>query len=352
MKKLYIALCIISINIIHAQDLIITDKPWQVSDTSMAISSTLHEIDAASGFAYGVIRLKNISFWDIVLKPKNISNIFFYHKDYNGKALSTLINIGAYDQNCWFGTVSAKLKIELSKVSKNQDSPIEITAYAVNYTADGSGPTYLFFDLLPDINANSSFPDALRFSDLYQSNALKLISFCSEEKAKQIKTLLTLKLLNISENEDAEDEKTLLKYNLNINNLNATILEKRYPSESKRHKQHYIYQHVNKVYCETIVDEEALGINKQEAINQFKKFNPACEIKHISSIKKETKIDPNTKEVKRINYDFNISYTKNGKCYFGYIYLHKLNNGGGLFSELIFSNLEELGEMNCELLKN
>jgi hypothetical protein len=352
MKKLYIALCIISLKIIHAQDLIITDKPWQVSDTSIKTSSSLHEIDATSGFAYGVVRLKNANFWDIVLKPKNISNIFFYHNDYNGKALSTIINNGAYNQNCWFGIISAKLKIELSQVSKNQDWPIELTAYAVNYSADGIGPTYLFFDLLPDINANSSFPDALIFSDLYQSNALKLISFCKEEKTKQTKTQLSLKLLNISENEDAEDESTFLKYNLNINNLNAAILEKRYLSESKRHKQHYIYQQVNKVYCQTIVDEQTIGINKQEAINQFKNNNPTCEIKHISSIKKETKIDPNTKEVKRINYDFNISYTKNGKCYFGYLILHKLNNGAGLFSELLFSNMEELGELNCDLLKN
>jgi hypothetical protein len=43
--------------------------------------------------------------------------------------------------------------------SKNETNPGEVPLFAVNYNADGKGTTYLYFDLLPDVNANSSFPD-------------------------------------------------------------------------------------------------------------------------------------------------------------------------------------------------
>lgn len=329
----------------NAQNIILTEKPLLIGDTVVNSLKNITEIDITTQHIYGVVKIEDAGFFDLFGKP-NGNALFLYNRNHNGQHLASSKKTGAIGWNCWFGALNQTMVTSTLQLnSKNETNPGEVPLFAVNYNADGKGTTYLYFDLLPDINANSSFPD-LENNPYIKSAVGAVKNLAQSEKPKDVVATLTIEYTN------ASGEKRKISQNVKFKNMKLDYLDEvKYPSLDVRKKKQYIHSEIPQYYDSNNFDEAKAEMTKAKATSLFESFDTGIKIKYLSYAQTYTKTNPSTKELKSKAYRCLVVYTKEGKCYFGDIYYSKESLGAGAFSEPQIERFELGGELNCTLIK-
>ncbi len=327
------------------QTIIITEKPFVIEDTATSTLVGINEIDITKQNAYGVIKIDDAGFFDLFGTPSG-NNLFLYHTKHTGAHNATAKKSGAIAWKCWFGALNqTKVKAVMELKSKNQSNPGELSVFAVNYDPEGKGTTYLFFDLLPDVNAASSFPD-FENNSYIKSSVDAVNNMAISDSPKDANTIITIEYTN---------SKGELKKNnqpLKLKGLRSQYLfDVRYPSTNSRKTKHYVHNELPEGYQSNSFNEKDAEVSKAHAIELFENAQPGSKVKYINYVQSYSITNKVDGTIKSKAARCTIVYSENDKCFFGDVYFRRINNGNGAFSDSEFERFQLEGEINCEKLK-
>lgn len=344
-KKTFVLLLALCYFISPSQNMIITEKPLSIEDTILTSLTSITEVDVTSQFAYGVIKIDDADFFDLFEEPSG-NNLFLYNSAHKGKYQQVSRTSGAIGWNCWYGALNqTKVKALLELKTKNQTSPGELSLFAVNYSADGTGSTYVYFDLLPDVNAASSFPD-FQDNPFIKSSVDAVNTISTSDKPKDANVTINIEYTN----KKGELKKISQAFKFK-NSRSQYLFEERYPTKNSRKQKHYIHSELASSYLQNNFDEAKAEISKGKAIELFEQAQAGAKIKFISYAQTYTTKNETNGMIKSKAARCQVVYTQNNKCYFGQVYYRKINQGNGVFSDAELERFDYEGEVNCEKVK-
>jgi len=328
-----------------AQNIIITEKPLTIEDTTLTSLVNLNEIDVTNQNAYGIIKIEDAGFFDLFGSPTG-NDLFLYHTKHAGAHAEAAKKTGAIGWNCWFGALNqSKVKAILELKSKNQSNPGEISLFAVSYNPNGTGTTYLFFDLLPDINASSSFPD-FENNSYINSSVDAVNNMAISDSPKDANTTITIEYTN------SKGELKKISQALKFKGLKSQyIFDERYPSKNTRKPKHYVYNELPEGYQSNSFNEKDAELSKAKAIELFEQAQSGAKVKYINYVQSYSTTNKVDGTIKSKAARCTIVYSENDKCFFGDVYFRRINNGNGVFSDSEFERFQFEGEINCEKVK-
>ncbi len=327
------------------QNIIITEKPLMIEDTVLTNIVNIAEIDVTKQYAYGVMKIEDASFFDL-FGEINGNSLFLHHKKYEGVKKDAAKKTGAIGWSCWYGALNQNMvKATLELKTKNEVSPGEVNLFAVNYNPDGKGPTYIYFDLLPNINEFSSFPD-FGENPYFKSSVGAVNEMAKSDKPKEANTTLTIEYTN------SNGEKKKVSQALKFKNMQEGYLfDVRYPSVNHRKQKHYIHSEIQDSYLQNNFDEQKAVLSKKEAIELFENSQSGVKVKYINYAQSFTTKSKTDGSIQSMASRCTVVYTENNKCMFGEIYFRKISNGNGTFGAPEIERFELEGEVNCSIIK-